>query len=259
MDRTLAGSSADPLRSGLDEESLRVAKVGSKRLSLERFKRSDGEVIMARSDDKSGPSVPCTEVLFAAWNVQHQRGIRLPELLYELDQYSGKLSLKLLSHWLKRLIVHPDDLRDFLRFNSLQYQRNQIHIRPNYEALLLCWLPEQFSPIHDHGESNCALAVLAGELVELSYLWNTKKYLRANSFQRVAAGGVLGSSGPDLHQVANWSNSGCPLVTLHLYSPPLQNMKTYPETCVTPVPADQLAPDHDLMSPGILESIRKSE
>lgn len=175
--------------------------------------------------------------MFAKWNAAHRGELYLHDLLRELDDYVGPLPLWLLTRTLARLVVTAKDVREFICFDEASYQSNRICLRRHYEARMACWLPEQLSMIHDHGDSSCAVAVLAGEATEMSFRWHLDGSLRMDSLQRVSAGGLLSSIGSSVHQVANWGRPARRLVTLNLYSPPMHTMQTYPPSRVTPVSA----------------------
>lgn len=42
------------------------------------------------------------------------------------------------------------DWKEFALFCPLKYSRNLIEINENFELIILCWLPGQESPIHNH-------------------------------------------------------------------------------------------------------------
>ena len=50
-----------------------------------------------------------------------------------------------------------------------RYQRNLHVLGPKYYALLLCWLPGQASPIHDHRGASCSIKVIQGNFTEQRY------------------------------------------------------------------------------------------
>ena len=123
--------------------------------------------------------------------------------------------------------VTLEDVRAHVFYDNEHYTRNRVLITPHVEARVLCWLPGQSSPIHDHSGSACIIKVLNGELTECTYELNhdTPIAIAANKFSR---GSVLGSQDQDIHKVCNLNPSE-PLVTLHTYSPPLDHMNTWQE------------------------------
>jgi cysteine dioxygenase len=130
--------------------------------------------------------------------------------------------------------VDPSDpvIHAHARFSSEKYQRHLVVRRAHYEMLVMCWLPGQRSLIHDHHGSHCGVAVLAGEASELRFERLPDGRLRPSSVELLPAGGVTASIDDDIHVVGNWAASGEPLMTLHVYSPPLTDMRTYDERLV---------------------------
>jgi hypothetical protein len=51
---------------------------------------------------------------------------------------------------------------------------------------------------------------------------------------------VCAANDADLHVVGNWLTPPRALVTLHVYTPPLTAMQTYPDASVHAVPFEQL-------------------
>lgn len=167
-----------------------------------------------------------------------RRGVA--DLLAELDAVEGRVEAEVLAALLRS--VRPDllEMRPWLRFGSRTYRRNLLRRRPHYEALLLCWRPGQHSPVHDHRGSSGAVAVLTGEATEVCFGGPPGGPLRAATYQRLPAGSVVSSSDDDIHLVANWSRPARPLVTLHVYSPPLSGMQIYPREQIVPVSATEV-------------------
>jgi cysteine dioxygenase len=91
--------------------------------------------------------------------------------------------------------------------------------------LVLCWAPGQFSPIHDHAGSTCAVRVIRGTASETVYQQTEHEVLQQTSHW--VAGDVFGGSDGDIHAVGNFAPDDTPLVTLHVYSPPLTRMSLY--------------------------------
>ena len=111
---------------------------------------------------------------------------------------------------LRREIV-VDDIAPFIRFDPKNYVRALVARGEHWEIRLLCWRPGQTSTLHGHGTSACAFRVLRGSATE-SILGSRDRVL--------APGDLVEESVTDLvHQVGNAGTD--PLLTLHVYSPPL--------------------------------------
>lgn len=95
-------------------------------------------------------------------------------------------------------------------FEEERYVRIPLHVEPRFEVRLLCWRPGQSSALHEHGRSACAFRVIAGTATEFGL----------DRPDRTLHAGDVGEAEPDvIHQVTNLGPT--PLVTLHVYAPPL--------------------------------------
>ncbi|PNW84917.1 hypothetical protein CHLRE_03g163950v5 [Chlamydomonas reinhardtii] len=61
------------------------------------------------------------------------------------------------------------DWRSFARWSDAGYLRHLLHECDDFELMLICWKPGQTSRVHNHADSHCWLAVLAGEVQETQY------------------------------------------------------------------------------------------
>ena len=85
----------------------------------------------------------------------------------------------------------------------------------------------QRSPIHDHRGSACGVRVIQGTATETLYERMPSGYIRAVSSRELFVDQVCGSFDDDIHQVSNLQDGNAKLITLHVYTPPLLNMRTY--------------------------------
>ena len=119
-------------------------------------------------------------------------------------------------------------------FDACTYRRNLIRRTAAYEALLLCWLPGQRSPIHDHRGSGCAFRVVEGVVTETLYEPAKNGLVCAASMRWLPPGTICASREWDVHEVAN-TQPQASLVTLHVYSPPLRDVNLYRAADAPPV------------------------
>lgn len=153
--------------------------------------------------------------------------IKLPRLLSELDGYTDRVPLDLLTDLLGRLELDLRELKPFMQFGATTYRRNLMHAGPGFHALILCWRAGQRSPIHDHRGSSCGVRVLSGTAVETTFDRTPDGLIYATGSRTLHEGEVCGSQDADIHQMSNLQGPGVDLVTLHVYSPPLLKMGMY--------------------------------
>src|SRR4051794_12563764 len=94
---------------------------------------------------------------------------QLALLLDYLDGLTARPDLAELESALQRAAVAWSDVAHFLRFAPRSYRRNLVRGRPLYNLWVLCWLPGQHSPIHDHASSACGIRVLRGTATITTY------------------------------------------------------------------------------------------
>jgi len=89
------------------------------------------------------------------------------------------------------------------------------------EVWLLCWLPGQRTPLHDHGVASGAFAVAAGTLTERAVPGGGPVQVT----RRLESGRVRAFGPHYVHQVIN--DGTVPAVSVHVYDPGLSVMNTY--------------------------------
>ncbi len=120
--------------------------------------------------------------------------------------------------------ISENNLADYIHFSDERYARNLLAHGPQFYALVMCWKPGQASPVHDHKGAACGVRVIQGVATETSYRWQGK-LLVEDAVTSMKAGEVCGSFDDDIHQICN--NGSDNLVTLHVYSPYLDNINLY--------------------------------
>ena len=94
-----------------------------------------------------------------------------------------------------------------------------------YELVVICWIPGQETPIHDHVGSDCAFLIVDGVSTETIYETNEEGLAHPINVKRYQPGDVCAAEEPDIHRVSN--NTDSELVNLHIYSPPLDAYNIY--------------------------------
>jgi rhodanese-related sulfurtransferase len=101
-----------------------------------------------------------------------------------------------------------------LRTDGRWYER--LYHGPDHDLWVISWLPGQSTGFHDHGASSGAFVVVTGSLEER----------RPEEPAQAIYGGEGRSFGPDYaHDVGNGSLG--PAISIHAYSPPLDEMNEY--------------------------------
>ncbi len=107
------------------------------------------------------------------------------------------------------------NLRDLKHFQQNQYARHLVLRTDNVEIIVVCWLPGQCSPVHGHGPSDAVMVILEGKMSFTNF------YPDGRKVSGIWEPGDIGHAPVGVkHQIANYSDEE--LVTLHIYSPPLQ-------------------------------------
>lgn len=116
------------------------------------------------------------------------------------------------------------DLAPWRHFDECEYARNTIFLNEHVELVSICWLPDQASSIHDHGRSNCLYLIVEGEMQEEMFVLSGEgrpRRVQARSFGKAA---ITIAAPSDVHRIMN--RGPAPLVTVHIYSPPLDEQVT---------------------------------
>ncbi len=145
----------------------------------------------------------------------------------KLDAYKERVPLETLEELLIELDLDEKDIDPYVQFDDERYQRNLMYEGSGFQALILCWKIGQRSPIHDHKGSSCGVRVLRGTATETVFKRGADGMLMAIRSRAMKEGDICGSQDADIHVVSNLEEYGEPLVTLHIYSPPLLRMNTY--------------------------------
>lgn len=120
----------------------------------------------------------------------------------------------------------PAELQDFIRQDWRRpYGRNVILETPTLEGMVATWTRATPCAPHDHGGSVGGVRVLQGQAIHR--VWAIRDgALRLQTEERVGAGHVL-QCGPHLIHSMMDGGAALPLVTLHLYTDPIDYMVVY--------------------------------
>jgi len=113
----------------------------------------------------------------------------------------------------------PDTSR-WLGFEREGRCRTLVRRTDRYELIVIGWLPGHGSPVHDHGASACAFRVVRGDAFEERFPRGAEA-AGPRILTTHRAGTVVRASPGEVHRVANAPDANEPLVTVHIYAPPL--------------------------------------
>ena len=149
------------------------------------------------------------------------------DLAKELSELKSVPTLADIYSLVGRTEIAAAELQPYLGFKAGNYSRHRVMKTEFVEMLVLCWKPGQRTPIHDHNGSHGAVFVQDGILWETMFDYDIEAGLQYKSHRELRTGGLTGSEVPDIHQLGNPDVSGCDLITIHIYAPPLGVLKTY--------------------------------
>ena len=151
----------------------------------------------------------------------------LAQLLKYLDSLAGRADLRVLNRLLLDLPITRAEIEEACTFGQRGYRRNTIARSDHYELLALCWRSGHCTPIHDHRGVSCAFKVIHGVGTEIRFHVTPGNMVCPVQTNPMPPGYICSADDEDIHQVANMQAPGQDLITLHIYSPPIQRMNTF--------------------------------
>lgn len=118
------------------------------------------------------------------------------------------------------------ELNDYCSWSKDCYTRNCIIENEKFELILLCWEPNQATPIHDHGGEECWVKILDGNFSEIIYQEESDGTLKEVKSTQAITGDVtymidfMGS-----HSLTNLDETRS--MSLHLYAKPIRTCNIY--------------------------------
>ncbi len=152
---------------------------------------------------------------------------RLLDLVCELDRLGKEPTLAALGHVMQGVNLAPTDVADYIQPTPRNYKRISVVVREEYELLVMTWLPGQASVPHDHSGSICLMQVVQGEAVEGCYKVAPDGYADLQYETAVRCGEVRAGHDAGVHSIRNSSPTGEILVSVHVYSPPLRDIRQF--------------------------------
>ncbi|MEC9094495.1 MAG: cysteine dioxygenase family protein [Planctomycetota bacterium] len=145
----------------------------------------------------------------------------LVKLISYMDGLTAPAELAVVERLLREANVTREDMVVACKFNEVDYARNLLAQSPWYQLLVICWKFGQSSPIHDHPGSCCGVRVVDGVATETLFSETRSGFVKPVETLQHQKNDVCVTSDDDIHLITN-EQSQSDLITLHLYSPPLQ-------------------------------------
>jgi len=133
---------------------------------------------------------------------------------------------------MKEYISNFDDWKDYMHFNQFKYARNLVGNNETLELMVICWLKDQVSPIHNHSGQHCWAAVLEGSIIETHFQFRnthaTAGYGPLEVVQEhIVQTGNVSYISDDIALHILKPSGGLRAATLHLYSKPIEECNIY--------------------------------
>lgn len=127
--------------------------------------------------------------------------------------------------------VAPSALAPFLQWDPERYTRHLVYREELFQILVLCWNPGQATPVHDHADQKCWMAIERGRLEIADFAWNRRAPLDELAREVVGDGELHVDQCACLHKIDNCPRWDEPAVSIHVYSRPFDSCHVYdPET-----------------------------
>ena len=152
--------------------------------------------------------------------------MNLISAIEELKHRAREMKLPDLRRFISNLKPKRSEIEPYILFSENRYARNLVYKSADFECLVLCWRPGQRSPIHDHGNSICAVYAMDGILSADNYLKTANGHIRADYSEDFKPNSVLTIQTTEIHQVSNLQDSS-DLISIHFYLGPLEKSYLY--------------------------------
>jgi len=126
---------------------------------------------------------------------------------------------------IESLHLQLSDLELYHHFGTSSYGRNLVFSCDEFEIILMCWQPGQYSVAHDHNGSLCVMKCLVGELGEQRFQKHDQSIYPIGEYTLAQGSTAFITDEQGLHSIGNYSaQDAC---SLHCYFPPIHNTNIY--------------------------------
>ena len=152
---------------------------------------------------------------------------RLLGIFADFNRFEEQVPLPYLVDRLRGVPLKCSDVAEYVSFGEAFYRRNLLYEGNAFRALILCWSSGQRSPIHNHSGSHCFVKIIKGTATEIQFAQSGCGLLFPNRIRELREDESCTCRDLEMHQMGNLQPDGQDLVTLHVYSPPLQHMELF--------------------------------
>lgn len=152
---------------------------------------------------------------------------RLGTFLSELESLRGRITAEAVIEILGRSRLEIDDVTAFVAAQADTYARRRVARTEHYEVLVLTWLPGQGSGAHDHAGSVSAFKILRGKAHETTFALATDGLVDPTDTREWHEGDIGQDPGEVIHAVRNDCSCSEPLVSIHVYAPPIAELRKF--------------------------------
>ncbi len=161
-------------------------------------------------------------------------------LVGELEVLGPGVTAEQATEVLARAELRVDDVAPFIVPRTAGYSRQRVARTEHFEILVMTWRPGQGSGPHDHAGSHSAYNILQGTANETRYAQGPDSLVEPTSTRQLRTGEVGLDAGDVIHSVGNDHSSSEDLVSVHVYAPPIRELRRFTLRTRSRVPTDAL-------------------
>lgn len=156
----------------------------------------------------------------------------LPDFLEFLNGLDARaFQANAVDDYFQEFQIPTDEYLPYMFFREDTYGRNLVAKNANYELIVLTWLPQQRTRIHNHAGQRCWMGVTVGTLSVKNYEMpktDACELVSLGSVETCCEGNsVYVDDHIAVHSITNASRK--PAVSVHLYAGPIPRCKIYNE------------------------------
>jgi cysteine dioxygenase len=153
--------------------------------------------------------------------------LSIANIIDQLKHESSTLDGPRLIELLELLAIPEVEISRYASFRERGYARHTVYRDEMFEILMICWKSGQRSLIHDHGRSLGGVKVLQGVLTESLFAVAPNGMIKPIASEDYQSGSIQLETQSTIHQVSNLQPLSINTISLHVYTPPLEQMNIY--------------------------------